>query len=60
MLWHYTHTLDPYRRIASNQPALEVLAVGLDWKWLFIYPTRSGYRSGKFDNCDRRCGARGR
>jgi cytochrome o ubiquinol oxidase subunit 2 len=40
VLWHYTHTLDPYRPIASNQPALEVQAVGLDWKWLFIYPDR--------------------
>ena len=38
LLWHYTHTLDPYRPIASNQPALEIQAVGLDWKWLFIYP----------------------
>jgi cytochrome o ubiquinol oxidase subunit II len=38
LLWHYTHTLDPYRPIASNQPALEVQAVALDWKWLFIYP----------------------
>jgi cytochrome o ubiquinol oxidase subunit 2 len=38
VLWHYTHTLDPYRPIASDQPALEVQAVALDWKWLFIYP----------------------
>jgi cytochrome o ubiquinol oxidase subunit 2 len=38
LLWRYTHTLDPYRPIASDQPALEVQAVGLDWKWLFIYP----------------------
>jgi cytochrome o ubiquinol oxidase subunit 2 len=38
LLWHYTHTLDPYRPITPNQPALEVQAVGLDWKWLFIYP----------------------
>jgi cytochrome o ubiquinol oxidase subunit 2 len=38
VLWHYTHTLDPYRPIASNQPALELQAVGFDWKWLFIYP----------------------
>ena len=38
MLWHYTHTLDPYRRIASAEPALEIQAVALDWKWLFIYP----------------------
>jgi cytochrome o ubiquinol oxidase subunit 2 len=38
VLWHYTHTLDPYRRLASAQPALEIQAVALDWKWLFIYP----------------------
>jgi len=38
LLWNYTHSLDPYRPIASNQPALEVQAVALDWKWLFIYP----------------------
>jgi cytochrome o ubiquinol oxidase subunit II len=38
LLWRYTHTLDPYRPIASDQPALEVQAVGFDWKWLFIYP----------------------
>ena len=38
VLWDYTHALDPYRPIASDQPALEVQAVGLDWKWLFIYP----------------------
>jgi len=38
VLWDYTHTIDPYRPIVSDQPALEVQAVGLDWKWLFIYP----------------------
>ena len=38
VLWHYTHTLDPYRPIVSNQPVLEVQAVALDWKWLIIYP----------------------
>lgn len=38
LLWRYTHTLDPYRPIASDQPALEVQAVGFDWEWLFIYP----------------------
>jgi cytochrome o ubiquinol oxidase subunit 2 len=40
VLWHYTHELDPYRPIASTQPPLEVQAVGLDWKWLFIYPAQ--------------------
>ena len=38
VLWDYTHALDPYRRLVSTQPALEIQAVGLDWKWLFIYP----------------------
>ena len=40
VLWDYTHTLDPYRPIASDQPPLEIQAVGFDWKWLFIYPDR--------------------
>jgi cytochrome o ubiquinol oxidase subunit 2 len=38
VLWDYTHRLDPYRRIVSAQSPLEVQAVALDWKWLFIYP----------------------
>lgn len=38
VLWTYTHTLDPYRRIPSTQAPLEIQAVALDWKWLFIYP----------------------
>ncbi|MGI4733113.1 MAG: ubiquinol oxidase subunit II [Janthinobacterium lividum] len=38
LLWNYTHQLDPYRPLASQQPPLEVQAVALDWKWLFIYP----------------------
>jgi cytochrome o ubiquinol oxidase subunit II len=36
--WIYTHQLDPYRAIASDKPPLHVQVVGLDWKWLFIYP----------------------
>ena len=47
MTWISTHTLDPYRplsRLGPNRPIppdvkpLEVQAVALDWKWLFIYP----------------------
>ena len=30
--------LDPYRPLASHRPPLAVQVVGLDWKWLFIYP----------------------
>ena len=38
LLWSATHQLDPYRPIAGRQPPLEIQAVALDWKWLFIYP----------------------
>jgi len=47
MAWVSTHTLDPFRalsRLGPNRPVaadtrpLEVQAVALDWKWLFIYP----------------------
>lgn len=37
-VWIKAHTLDPYRTITSSLPPLEVEVVGLDWKWLFIYP----------------------
>jgi cytochrome o ubiquinol oxidase subunit 2 len=33
-----TVRLDPYRPVTSSLPALQVQAVALDWKWLFIYP----------------------
>ncbi|HVJ55648.1 MAG TPA: ubiquinol oxidase subunit II [Aliidongia sp.] len=36
--WVSTHTLDPYRPIASTAKPIEVDVVSLDWKWLFIYP----------------------
>jgi cytochrome o ubiquinol oxidase subunit II len=37
-LWQSTKTLDPYLPIESDVPAVKVQVVGLDWKWLFIYP----------------------
>ena len=37
-LWHSNKALDPYKPIDSEFPALQVQVVGLDWKWLFIYP----------------------
>ncbi|MEA2728045.1 MAG: cytochrome o ubiquinol oxidase subunit [Acetobacteraceae bacterium] len=37
-VWNYTHQLDPARAIASDKPPLRIQVVGLDWKWLFIYP----------------------
>ncbi len=38
--WVYTHKLDPYRPLdlAHAGEPIEVEAVSLDWKWLFIYP----------------------
>lgn len=37
-LWFSTKALDPYKPIASAEAPLYVQVVGLDWKWLFIYP----------------------
>ena len=37
-LWQSTHKLDPYKPIESANPTVNVQVVGLDWKWLFIYP----------------------
>jgi cytochrome o ubiquinol oxidase subunit 2 len=45
--WITSHTLDPFRpldRISADKPLskdvkpLEIQAVAMDWKWLFIYP----------------------
>jgi len=36
-LWHSTDSLDPYRPLGPDP--LQVQVVGLDWKWLFLYPT---------------------
>ena len=37
-IWTKQTALDPYRPLASSKPPLEIQVVGLDWKWLFIYP----------------------
>lgn len=39
--WITSHTLDPYRPIASNKPPIVIEAISLDWKWLFIYPNEN-------------------
>jgi cytochrome o ubiquinol oxidase subunit 2 len=39
--WNSSHTLDPYRPIYSNRPAMTIQVVALDWKWLFIYPKQN-------------------
>ena len=37
-LWGSTHRLDPYKPLRGQ--AIEIQAVALDWKWLFIYPAQ--------------------
>jgi cytochrome o ubiquinol oxidase subunit 2 len=36
--WIGAHELDPAEPLASDTKPLEIQAVSLDWKWLFIYP----------------------
>ena len=36
--WLGSHELDPARPLQSDEAPLNVQAVSLDWKWLFIYP----------------------
>lgn len=35
-LWYSTDKLDPYEQLGPDP--LQVQAIGLDWKWVFIYP----------------------
>lgn len=37
-LWTASMRLDPYRPLNAAVEPLRVQVVGLDWKWLFIYP----------------------
>jgi len=36
--WEKTQALDPYKPITSEKKAINIQAVALQWKWLFIYP----------------------
>jgi len=38
LAWTRTHALDPYKPIPSAAKPVNIEAVCLDWKWLFIYP----------------------
>ena len=38
VIWIGSRDLDPAQPLASDTPPLEIQAVSLDWKWLFIYP----------------------
>lgn len=39
--WVSSHDLDPYKALASSKKPVEIQAVALDWKWLFIYPDQN-------------------
>jgi len=36
--WTSSHELDPYKALASSRKPINVEVIGLNWKWLFIYP----------------------
>jgi len=38
--WETTHSLSPYRALADSKKPVQVEAIAMDWKWLFIYPKR--------------------
>jgi len=38
LIWIGSYQLDPFRRLPSQTPPVEVQVISLDWKWLFIYP----------------------
>jgi cytochrome o ubiquinol oxidase subunit II len=38
LAWTSTHSLDPYKPIHSVEKPINIEAISLDWKWLFIYP----------------------
>ncbi len=41
LAWTRTHSLDPFKPIPSAAKPLNIAAVCLDWKWLFIYPEQN-------------------
>lgn len=36
--WRSSHSLDPYKPLASDAKPVTVQAISMDWKWLFVYP----------------------
>jgi len=38
MTWTTSHSLNPFKPIASKEKPIEIQAVALEWKWLFLYP----------------------
>jgi cytochrome o ubiquinol oxidase subunit II len=38
LTWKSSHDLNPFQPIVNGTKPIEIQAVALDWKWLFIYP----------------------
>ncbi|MEJ2644097.1 MAG: ubiquinol oxidase subunit II [Gammaproteobacteria bacterium] len=38
LVWTDTHDLSPYKPLVSAHKPINVEAIAMDWKWLFIYP----------------------
>lgn len=36
--WVTSHSLDPFKPLASTQKPLHIQVIALQWKWLFVYP----------------------
>lgn len=36
--WKTSHELNPFKPIVTDKKPIEIQAVALNWKWLFIYP----------------------
>jgi len=41
LVWKTTYQLDPYKPIDTGVKSVNIEAVSLDWKWLFIYPDQN-------------------
>ena len=41
LVWITTHRLDPYKPIDTGVKPINIQAVSMDWKWLFIYPDQN-------------------
>ena len=41
LVWNFTFQLDPYKPIDTGVKPINIEAVSLDWKWLFIYPDQN-------------------
>ncbi|WP_235041621.1 ubiquinol oxidase subunit II [Vreelandella profundi] len=38
LTWKTSHSLDPHKPLESDVEPMEIQAIALDWKWLFVYP----------------------